>query len=320
MTGYIVRRLIGVVIVVFLLSFISFMLVNAFPGSTAERLLSESPQGGALTQDLIDRFNRELGLDKPVLERYGDWLWAALQGDLGRSFATSESVLSELAIRLPRSIELVIIASLLSLLIAIPIGVISAVKQNSPADYAGRVFTILGLAVPNFLLGILVVSFVAKWINVSLATLPSPYIWNDPLTNLQAFIAPSLVLAASLMATLMRMQRSQLLEVVHEDYVRTARAKGLSERVVVLRHALRNSFIPVLTIFANQFAFLISGAVIVEYIFRINGVGALLVTAIRRADFPLVVGVVVVIGFGVVLINLIVDLSYAMIDPRIRYS
>ncbi len=320
MSGYIVRRLIGVVIVVFLLSIISFMLVNAFPGSTAERLLSESPQGGAITQELIDRFNRELGLDKPVIERYGDWLWAALQGDLGESFATSESVLNELKIRLPRSIELVIIASLLAFLIAIPVGIISAVKQNSPADYSGRIFTILGLAVPNFLLGILVVSFVAKWIGVSLATLPSPYIWDDPVTNLEAFIAPSLVLAASLMATLMRMQRSQLLEVVHEDYVRTARAKGLSERVVVMRHALRNSFIPVLTIFANQFAFLISGAVIVEYIFRINGVGALLVTSIRRADFPLVVGVVVVIGFGVVLINLITDLSYAWIDPRIRYG
>ena len=320
MSGYVVRRLIGVVIVVFLLSIISFMLVNAFPGSTAERLLSESPQGGAITQDLIDRFNRELGLDKPVMERYGNWLWAALQGDLGRSFATSESVLSELTIRLPRSIELVVIASALAFVIAIPVGIISAIKQNSPADYAGRLFTILGLAIPNFLLGILVVSFVADWVNVSLATLPSPYIWVDPVQNLQSMVAPALVLAASLMATLMRMQRSQLLEVVHEDYVRTARAKGLSERVVVMRHALRNSFIPVLTIFANQFAFLISGAVIVEYIFRVNGVGALLVTSIRRADFPLVIGVVVVIGFGVVLINLIVDLSYAAIDPRIRYS
>ena len=320
MSGYVVRRLIGVVIVVFLLSIISFMLVNAFPGSTAERLLSESPQGGAITQDLIDRFNRELGLDKPVMERYGNWLWAALQGDLGRSFATSESVLSELRIRLPRSIELVVIASVIAFLIAIPVGIISAIKQNSPADYAGRLFTILGLAIPNFLLGILVVSFVADWVNISLATLPSPYIWENPVQNLQSMVAPSLVLAASLMATLMRMQRSQLLEVVHEDYVRTARAKGLSERVVVMRHALRNSFIPVLTIFANQFAFLISGAVIVEYIFRVNGVGALLVTSIRRADFPLVIGVVVVIGFGVVLINLIVDLSYAAIDPRIRYS
>ena len=320
MSGYILRRLIGVVIVIFILSFISFMLVNGFPGSTAERLLSESPQGGAITQELIDRFNRELGLDKPVMERYGDWLWAAVQGDLGRSFATSESVLSELAIRLPRSIELVLIASLLAFLIAIPVGIISAIKQNSPSDYAGRLFTIMGLAIPNFLLGILVVSFVASWVGISLATLDSPYIWHDPITNLQSMIAPALVLAASLMATLMRMQRSQLLEVVHEDYVRTARAKGLSERVVVMRHSLRNSFIPVLTIFANQFAFLISGAVIVEYIFRVNGVGALLVTSIRRADFPLVVGVIVVIGIGVVLINLIVDLSYAAIDPRIRYS
>ena len=320
MSGYIVRRLIGVIVVIFLLSFISFMLVNAFPGSTAERLLAEGPQGSGITQELIERFNRELGLDRPVIERYGDWLWNALQGDLGRSFATSESVLNDIKIRLPRSLELVILSSVIAFLIAIPVGVLSAVRQDSVGDYAGRMFTILGLAIPNFFLGILVVSFVADWLNVSLATLPSPYIWDDPVTNLESMIAPALVLSASLMATLMRMQRSQVLEIVHEDYVRTARAKGLGERSIVIGHVLRNSFIPVLTIFGNQFAFLISGAVIVEYIFRINGIGALLVTSIRRADFNEVVGITVVIGFGVVLINLVVDLSYAAIDPRIRYG
>ncbi len=321
MSQYLLRRLVGVVVVVFILSFIAFMLVNAFPGSTAERLLAESPQGaGGISQEVIDRFNRELGLDRPVIERYGDWLWGALQGDLGRSFATSESVLNDIKVRLPRSIELVIIASLIAFLIAIPVGVLSAVRQDSVSDYAGRLFTILGLAVPNFFLGILVVSFVADWLNISLATLESPYIWDDPVTNLESMIAPALVLSASLMATLMRMQRSQVLEIIHEDYVRTARAKGLNERAIIIRHVLRNSFIPVLTIFGNQFAFLISGAVIVEYIFRINGIGALLVTSIRRADFNEVVGITVVIGLGVVIINLLVDLSYAWIDPRIRYS
>ena len=320
MTGYVIRRLIGVVVVIFLLSFISFMLVNAFPGSTAERLLAEGAQGAALTEESIEQYNRQLGLDKPVFERYGTWLWNAVQGDLGRSFATSESVVDEIGLRLPRSIELVLLASVISFLVAIPVGIISAMRQDSAADYAGRIFTILGLAIPNFLLAILVVTFVAEWVGVSLATLDSPYFWDDPLQNLAAMIGPALVLSASMMATLMRMQRSQMLEVVHEDYVRTARAKGLNERAVVLRHALRNSFIPVLTIFANQAAFLISGAVIIEYIFRVNGVGALLVTAIRRADFNVVVGVVVVLGFGVVLINLLVDLSYAAIDPRIRYG
>ena len=320
MSGYILRRLIGVVVVVFILSFISFMLVNMFPGSTAERLLAEGAQGSGLTQEVIDRFNRELGLDKPVFERYGDWLWGALQGDLGKSFATSESVLNDIKIRIPRSLELVILASALAFIIAIPVGVISAVRQGSVADMGGRVFTILGLAIPNFFLGVLVVSFVADWLNVSLATLESPYIWDGLQKNLESMIAPALVLSASLMATLMRMQRSQVLEIIHEDYVRTARAKGLTERAIVARHVLRNSFIPVLTIFGNQFAFLISGAVIVEYIFRVNGVGAMLVTAIRRADFNVVVGITVVIGLGVVLINLLVDLSYAWIDPRIRYG
>ncbi len=320
MSGYLVRRVLGVIVVVFILSFISFMLVNMFPGSTAERLLAEGAQGSGLTQEVIDRFNRELGLDKPPLERYGDWLWNALQGDLGKSFATSESVLSDIKIRIPRSLELVILASVIAFFIAIPVGVVSAVRQGSVPDMAGRVFTILGLAIPNFFLGVLVVSFVADWLNVSLATLPSPYIWDNVQKNLESMIAPALVLSASLMATLMRMQRSQVLEIIHEDYVRTARAKGLNERSIVMRHVLRNSFIPVLTIFGNQFAFLISGAVIVEYIFRVNGVGAMLVTAIRRADFNVVVGITVVIGLGVVLINLLVDLSYAWIDPRIRYG
>lgn len=320
MSGYLVRRLLGVVVVIFILSFISFMLVNMFPGSTAERLLAEGAQGSGLTQEVIDRFNRELGLDKPVFERYGDWLWGAVQGDLGKSFASSEPVLSEISIRLPRSLELVILASLLAIVIAIPVGVISAVRQGSAPDMLGRLFTILGLAIPNFFLGVLVVSFIAGWLNVSLATLESPYIWDGVQKNLESMIAPALVLSASLMATLMRMQRSQVLEIIHEDYVRTARAKGLNERSIVLRHVLRNSFIPVITIFGNQFAFLISGAVIVEYIFRVNGVGAMLVTAIRRADFNVVVGITVIIGLGVVLINLLVDLSYAWIDPRIRYG
>ena len=320
MSGYIVRRLIGVVIVIFILSFVAFMLVNAFPGSTAERLLSQSPQGATITSDLIEQYNKELGLDKPVLERYGDWLYAALQGDLGRSFVSSEPVLNDIKIRIPRSIELVIIASALALLVAIPVGVISAVRQNSMADYSGRLFTILGLAIPNFFLAIVVVSFVADWLDISLATIESPYIWEDVGQNLVSMLAPASVLSVSLMATLMRMQRSQVLEIIHEDYVRTARAKGLNERSIVIRHVLRNSFIPVLTIFGNQFAFLISGAVIVEYIFRVNGVGALLVSSIRLADFNEVVGITVVIGLGVVFINLLVDLSYAAIDPRIRYS
>ena len=261
-----------------------------------------------------------MGLDTPVLERYGEWLWNALQGDLGRSFVSSEPVLNDIKVRIPRSIELVIIASALALLISIPVGVISAVRQNSVADYSGRLFTILGLAIPNFFLAIVVVSFVAGWLDISLATIESPYIWEDVGQNLLSMLAPASVLSVSLMATLMRMQRSQVLEIIHEDYVRTARAKGLNERAIVMRHVLRNSFIPVLTIFGNQFAFLISGAVIVEYIFRVNGVGALLVSSIRLADFNEVVGITVVIGLGVVFINLLVDLSYAAIDPRIRYS
>ena len=193
-------------------------------------------------------------------------------------------------------------------------------RQGGIGDYASRIFAILGLAVPNFFLAVLVVTYAAAWGGVSLSTLDPPYIWDGVWDNLAGMIAPALVLSASLMATVMRMQRSTVLEVVNEDYVRTARAKGLGERVVILRHVLRNSLIPVITIFANQFAFLISGAVIVEFIFRIDGIGALAVRAIRQVDFTLVLGISLVVGFGVVFINILVDVSYAWLDPRIRYS
>lgn len=320
MTGYLIRRLLGAVVVLFMLSFIVFMLVNAVPGNTLTRLLNQSPQGANLTPAQIEQYERDLGLDRPVLERYGNWLWSTLQGDLGESFATRLPVWNEIQDRLPKSIELVILATLISTLLAIPIGVFSAVRQGGIGDYASRVFAILGLAVPNFFLAVLVVTYAAAWGGVSLSTLDPPYIWDGVWDNLAGMIAPSLVLSASLMATVMRMQRSTVLEVVNEDYVRTARAKGLGERVVILRHVLRNSLIPVITIFANQFAFLISGAVIVEFIFRIDGIGALAVRAIRQVDFTLVLGITLVVGFGVVFINILVDLSYAWLDPRIRYS
>ncbi len=320
MTGYLVRRLIGAVVVLFMLSFIVFMLVNAVPGNTLTRLLNQSPQGANLTPAQIEQYERDLGLDRPVLERYGNWLWSTLQGDLGESFATRLPVWQEIQDRLPKSIELVILATLISTLLAIPIGVFSAVRQGGIGDYASRIFAILGLAVPNFFLAVLVVTYAAAWGGVSLSTLDPPYIWDGVWDNLAGMIAPSLVLSASLMATVMRMQRSTVLEVVNEDYVRTARAKGLGERVVILRHVLRNSLIPVITIFANQFAFLISGAVIVEFIFRIDGIGALAVRAIRQVDFTLVLGISLVVGFGVVFINILVDVSYAWLDPRIRYS
>jgi len=320
MTGYIVRRLLGAIVVLFMLSFIVFMLVNAVPGNTLTRLLNQSPQGANLTPAQIEQFERDLGLDRPVLERYGNWLWSTLQGDLGESFATRLPVWQEIQDRLPKSIELVILATLISTLLAIPIGVFSAVRQGGAGDYVSRVFAILGLAIPNFFLAVLVVTYAAAWGGVSLSTLDPPYIWDGVADNLAGMIAPSIVLSASLMATVMRMQRSTVLEVVNEDYVRTARAKGLGERVIILRHVLRNSLIPVITIFANQFAFLISGAVIVEFIFRIDGIGALAVRAIRQVDFTLVLGITLVVGFGVVFINILVDLSYAWLDPRIRYS
>lgn len=319
MARYLARRLAAALIVVVLVSFISFMLINLAPGNTLIALIGQGV-GAGVSQDVLEQFERDLGLDRPVLERYGDWLWNALQGDLGTSLRNRTPVWNEIQDRLPTSLELVIFSSLFALVFSVPIGVLSAVRQGSASDYISRVVAVLGLAVPNFWLGILVVVFVASWLGVSLTTLNPPYIWDGVWDNLKAFIAPAIVLGFTLLATTMRMTRSAMLEVMNEDYVRTARAKGLRDRVVIWRHAMRNAAIPVITIFGNQFAFLLGGTLVIEQIFRLDGVGRYAFTAINGRDFTAVVGVTVLLGTFVVVTNLLVDLSYGLVDPRIRYS
>jgi len=319
MARYLARRLAAAAIVVLLVSFISFMLINLAPGNTLIALIGQGV-GAGVSQDVLQQFEEDLGLDRPVLERYGDWLWNAVQGDLGRSLRNRTPVWGEIQDRLPTSLELVFFSSMFALLFSVPIGVLSAVRQGSASDYVSRVVAVLGLAVPNFWLGILVVVFVASWLGVSLTTLNPPYIWDGVWDNLKAFIAPSIVLGFTLLATTMRMTRSAMLEVMNEDYVRTARAKGLRDRVVIWRHAMRNAAIPVITIFGNQFAFLLGGTLVIEQIFRLDGVGRYAFTAINGRDFTAVVGVTVLLGTFVVVTNLLVDLSYGLVDPRIRYS
>lgn len=322
MAKYALRRVGAALIVLLVMSFIAFMLINLAPG---DALLAQIAGGGAGAAGVIDaeviaEWKAELGLDKPVLQRYGDWLFHALQGDLGVSLVNKQSVLERIWERLPTSIELVFIAALVSFLLAVPIGVFSAARQGGPMDYGSRIFAILGLAIPNFFLAIIVLIIFSRWFGISLGSMAKPDIWEDPIGNIQGLIAPGLVLGFTLIATVMRMARSATLEVLNEDYVRTARAKGLGERIIVTRHVLRNALIPIITIFGNQFAVLLGGAVIVEQIFRVPGIGFFALDSIQKRDYPAVMGASLVLGTVVVVTNLLVDLSYGLIDPRIRYN
>jgi peptide/nickel transport system permease protein len=222
MARYAMRRLLAGAIVVLMLTFLTFMMINAAPGSTLIAILSEGPGGGAPTPAQLEAFEREVGLDKPVLERYTSWLGDLVTGDMGRSIVTNDSVWKEIQDRIPVSLELMMLSMTVALIFAIPIGVYSAVRQGGLLDYGARVFAVLGLAVPTFWLGVIVLVFFTDWTGISLATLDPPYIWNGVISNLQAYIAPALVLGFSLMAVTMRMTRSTVLDVLHEDYVRTA--------------------------------------------------------------------------------------------------
>lgn len=319
MAGYLVRRLAAAVLVLFLVTFISFMLINMAPGNVLIALIGQGV-GAGVSQTQIEEFEKDLGLDKPAFERYTTWLGNAVQGDLGKSLRNRRPVLKEIQDKLPNSIELVLLSSFFALALSIPIGVYSAVRQGGKGDYISRVIAVLGLAVPNFWLAIIVVVFVASWLNVSLTTLRPPYIWENVGENLQAYIAPAIVLGFSLLAVTMRMTRSAVLEVMNEDYVRTARAKGLRDRIVIWRHVMRNAAIPIITIFGNQFAVLLGGTLVIEQIFGLDGVGRYAFSAIFGRDFTAVVGVTVVLGAFVIITNLLVDLSYGFFDPRIRYS
>lgn len=318
MRNYVIRRLAGGVVVLLLLSFLTFMMVNAAPGSTLIAIFAEGPGGGVPTAAQIERFEAEFGLDKPVLERYGTWLANLVQGDMGRSIANQRPVWGQIQDALPVSIELMILSMTFAIAFAIPIGLYSAIRRSTLPDYVARFGAVLGLAVPNFWLGILVLVAFAAWANISLSTLDPPYIWNGVISNLQGYIAPAMVLGASLMATTMRMTRSSVLEVLHEDYVRTAWAKGLSERTVVLRHVFRNAMLPVVTIVGAQIAFLIGGSVVIESIFRLDGLGNFALTSVSSRDLTSLMGITVFLGSIIVLANLLVDLSYTVLDPRIR--
>jgi peptide/nickel transport system permease protein len=316
MPQYIFKRLLAAIPTLLLVSLVLFVLMRAIPGDAIELMVAESPH---VRPETRAELARQLGLDKPLPIQYLDWVRNAVTGDLGTSIWTGKTTISEVAQRLPVTFELAALAVCFSLLIGIPMGVLSATKQDTPADYVGRLFAIAGLSLPSFVTGTLVIVYLSKWFNWIPPVGYTP-LREDPVRNLQQFLIPALVLGAALAGTVMRMTRSSLLEVLRQDYVRTARAKGLTDRTVIYRHALKNAMNPIITIIGNQMGNLVGGAIIVESIFALPGLGRLTLNSIGQRDYPQVQANVLFVTLGFLLVNMIVDLTYGLFDPRIRYS
>ncbi|MEI2734264.1 MAG: ABC transporter permease [Rhodoblastus sp.] len=315
MRAYILRRLLALIPTLLFASVIVFVTVRMIPGDIIDLMLSQNDV--AADKLSRDQLVSALGLDRSMPEQYVRWVWGVLQGDFGKSLWQSTPVLEQVLQRLPVTFELGLMALVVGLLIALPIGVYSAIRQDTAGDVAARSFSILMLAVPNFWMGTMVMVFPSIWWGWS-PEVNYVKFSDAPWQNMKQMIVPALVLGTALSAITMRMTRTMMLEVLRQDYIRTAWAKGLPERLVVMRHALRNALIPVVTLIGLQAPLLIGGAVILEQIFVIPGMGLLLLEAVSQRDYPIITGVFLVVGLAVMLINLVVDLSYGFLDPRVR--
>jgi peptide/nickel transport system permease protein len=315
MHKYVLRRFLLAIPVLLLSSLIVFGLMRVMPGDALTALMAES---GNVSARELQKLRKDLGLDRPYYEQYLIWMWQMVSFNPGDSIFTNESIPVALKKSIPVTIELALLAMILGLLIAIPVGVVSATRQDTPSDYVGRLVAISGLSLPDFWLGTLVITFAAIWFSW-IPPLGYTSLWESPWRNLQQFLLPAAVLGFRLSAATMRMTRSTLLEVLREDYVRTAWAKGLGERMIIYKHALKNALIPVVTIVGGQFGTLLAGTVIVETIFALPGMGRLTVEAILFRDYPVVQTNVMLVAGTLVTLNLLVDLTYAWLDPRIHY-
>ncbi len=316
MTQYIVRRLLLAIPTLILVMFATFMFVRIIPGDVVEMIMAESPYAD---EEFRQSLEEQLGLDQPIPEQFARYSFNVLQGDLGESPWTGRAVSAELQNRLPVTLEFGLYAILLGLVIAIPIGVWAAMRQDTFGDYAGRSFAILGLSVPYFLTALLLVIFPQMWFGWTPPLSYTP--WSDGVfAHLYYYFWPALLLGINLAAGIMRMTRTMMLEVLRQDYIRTAWSKGLRERVVIIRHSLRNAMIPVLTVIGLQVSIAIGGTIILETIFNMPGIGRYFIGAVFNRDYPSIQGVVLVLAAVIILTNLVVDVLYGVLDPRIRYS
>ena len=318
MKAYVIRRLLLILPTLFILSILVFLSVRFIPGDVVD-VMSLSMDGvvGSIDREALER---RLGLDVPVHVQYGRWMGGILlRGSLGESLLGRGAVKERIIERLPVTLELGLIAILIGLVIALPVGIYSAVRQDTLGDYAGRSVAIFGLATPNFWLALMVLIFPSIWWNWAPPLRLFPFS-EDPLAHIGAFLIPGLILGTGLSAATMRMTRTMMLEVLRQDYVRTAWAKGLRERVVVVRHAMKNALIPVITLIGLQLPILIGGSVIIETLFNLPGLGSLLIDSLSMRDYPMVSGVNLIFASFILFINLLIDLLYAYLDPRIRYQ
>jgi peptide/nickel transport system permease protein len=315
MRRYIVGRLLLMIPTLIGVAILTFVIMRAVPGD----IVALRYAGSSVPQEVIDQERHILGLDKPMWAQFVDWMVSISRFDLGQSLWTGHSVVEEVQVRMPLSIELAVLATVFAVALAIPLGVVAAVKQDTWIDYVIRIFSIGGLAMPSFWIGIMMVLVTLTLWGWAPPVVFTP-LFEDPVANLAGLILPAIAVGYRYSAVSMRMTRSTVLEVLREDYVRTARAKGLRETLVVVRHALRNALLPVVTVVSLEFAFLIGGLVVTEQVFNLNGIGKLLVDAVAHRDYPLIQALVLLLASVFVLVNFVVDMVYVVLDPRIRYA
>jgi len=330
MRAYIIRRLLLLIPTLFVVTLLVFFSIRFIPGSVIDLMVAEmSEQSGTGQEINVEYIRGIMGLDKPVYEQYAIWLgvWqddeghfsGAFQGDFGDSLWKGTSVSEEIFSRYPVSIELGLMSAIIGLLIALPVGVFSAIRQDTALDYAGRTFAILGLSIPNFWIATMVMVYPSIWWSWTPSIEYIPLLEN-PAGNLFQFAIPAIILGTSMSAGIMRMTRTMMLEVMRQDFIRTAWAKGLPERVIVMRHAVKNAMIPIITIIGPMILLLIGGSVIMEQIFCLPGLGRLFIDALNSRDYPIISAMNTITATAVLIVILLVDLTYAYLDPRIVYK
>jgi peptide/nickel transport system permease protein len=317
MLRYALNRILLMIPTLFGVAVLVFFMLRVVPGDVVEVKLRGD--GGNVSQEVVELERKRLGLDKPLMNQFADWMVGLATLDLGKSMWTERPVTEEIGIRLELSMQVAIMATIFAVLLAIPLGTTAALARGTVVDYLLRIFTIAGLSIPSFWFGMLIMMFLLGLYNW-LPPITFTPIYVDPVANLTQLIWPAMAVGYRYCAVVARMIRSSLLEVLNEDYIRTARAKGVFEKLVISRHALRNALLPAITVIGIEFAFLIGGLVVTEQVFNLNGIGKLFVQSVSRSDFTLIQGMVMMLAVFYVLVNLVVDILYAVFDPRIRYG
>jgi peptide/nickel transport system permease protein len=317
MRSYIIRRILLIIPTFIVVSMIIFLILRLIPGNVIDTIAAQYIYLSNLDKTAIEK---ALGLNVPLYIQYFRWMGQIfLHGDFGKSFITNLPVTTEIKARWPVTFELGILALILAQLIALPVGIYSAMRQDTVGDYITRTIAVLLIAVPDFWVATLVIVFPSIWWHYTPSIMLISF-GKDPLGNLKMFIIPAIVLGMQLSGMTMRMMRTMMLEVLRQDYIRTAWAKGLTERVVVMRHALKNAFIPVITIIGWQVPLLVGGAVIIENIFQLPGMGQLMVSSVQQRDYPTISAIMIILTSAVLILNLLIDMVYSFLDPRIHYK